>query len=50
MVLTELIWLNWTFFGDNLALLPKEVFPDVFQSVVLWLSIGPDILDSILKK
>jgi hypothetical protein len=27
--LTNLIWLNWTFFHINLALFPKEVFPDV---------------------
>ncbi|KAJ7808125.1 hypothetical protein B0H14DRAFT_2609143 [Mycena olivaceomarginata] len=28
-VLTEQIWPDWTFFGDNLALFPEEVFPDV---------------------
>lgn len=29
MFVTELIWRNWTTFGGNLALFPKEVFPDV---------------------
>jgi hypothetical protein len=28
MSLTKQIWLNWTFFGGNLALFPKEVFPN----------------------